>query len=57
MLPVDRPQDVYSAVAAAVAKKVKADAESSGRSEAVKLLERNAGTVDRKLVKQVGGGQ
>ena len=54
MLPVERPQDVYSAVAAAVSRRVREDAEVAGRSEAVKLMERNGGVVDRKLIKQVG---
>ena len=52
MLPVERPQDVYSAVAAAVERQTQSDA-AAGRSEAVKLLERNGGVIDRKLVKQV----
>ncbi|KAG1675662.1 hypothetical protein FOA52_002371 [Chlamydomonas sp. UWO 241] len=51
MLPADRPADVYSAVAAAVEARAKRDA-AAGRSEATKLLERNGGVVDRKLVKQ-----
>lgn len=50
MLPVDDPQDVYSAVAAAVQKRVQEDASLTGLSEAVKLLERNHGVIDRKLV-------
>jgi DNA-directed RNA polymerase len=42
---------VYAAVAAEVNKRVHADA-AAGLSEAVKLLARNQGQVDRKLVKQ-----
>ena len=55
MLPVDRPQDVYTAVAAAVQRRVQEDAAVTGRSEAVKLLERSGGVIDRKLVGNTPG--
>ncbi len=65
MLPLDRPQDVYSTVSAAVEQQVCADA-AAGRGEAIKLLRGIGGSgsvevgfeggigagVDRKLIKQ-----
>lgn len=51
LLPSELPQDVYSTVRTVVEEWVSRDA-AAGRSEAVKLLARNGGTVDRKLVKQ-----
>ena len=52
--PTERPRDVYSAVASAVQRKAVKDASSATQrvGEAAKLLERNGGVVDRKLVKQ-----
>ena len=47
----EKPQDVYSAVAAIVDATVKRDA-LAGRSEASKVLARNSGGIDRKLIKQ-----
>ncbi|GLI69889.1 hypothetical protein VaNZ11_014606 [Volvox africanus] len=47
LLPADRPQDVYQAVANVVADRVARDRQR-GRSEAAKVY----GSVDRKLVKQ-----
>ncbi|KAL6753198.1 mitochondrial single-subunit RNA polymerase [Haematococcus lacustris] len=51
LVPSDKPQDVYSAVANEVGRRIREDA-AAGIGEARTLLARNKGTVDRKLVKQ-----
>lgn len=45
------PADVYSTVARVMSARISKHA-AEGRSEAVKFLQRNGGSVDRKLVKQ-----
>lgn len=52
LLPGAQPADVYSAVTRIVDQTVRRDAREGQRSEALKLLARNGGAVDRKLVKQ-----